>query len=131
MRRRVIAIQAASFAVCAAAVMVVLRAQTPAGVPVRIERLTPALDEIVSVDARIETLGDRFTLTEGALWVPPGAAGNDGPDGYLLFSDNAANVIYKWAPNRPLSVFLEKRGLWEPTTPKSARKRSRAASESS
>jgi gluconolactonase len=110
-RRLVITIQAATFAACAAAAVVVLSGQTPAGVPFRIERLTPALDEIVSVDAQIETLGDRFTLTEGPLWIPPGSAGNDGPDGYLLFSDNAANVIYKWAPNRPLSVFLEKSGF--------------------
>jgi gluconolactonase len=110
-RRRVITIQAASLAVCAAAAIIVLSAQTPAGVPFRIERLTPALDEIVSVDAQIETLGDRFTLTEGPVWIPPGSAGNDGPDGYLLFSDNAANVIYKWASNRPLAVFLEKSGF--------------------
>ena len=35
----------------------------------------------------------------------------ESPDGgYLLFSDNAANVIYKWARNKPLSVFLEKSG---------------------
>ena len=31
--------------------------------------------------------------------------------GYLLFSDCAANVIYKWQPNAPLSVFLERSGF--------------------
>jgi gluconolactonase len=95
----------------AAAAMVVVRAQAPAGVAFRIERLTPALDDIMSPDTKLETLSDRLTLAEGPLWIPPGAAGNEGPDGYLLFSDNAANVIYKWAPNRPLSVFLEKSGF--------------------
>ena len=80
-------------------------AQTPAGPALRIEKLDPALDEIVSSDATLETLGDRFALTEGPLWVP------EGPDGYLLFSDNAANVIYKWARSSPLSVFLEKSGF--------------------
>lgn len=70
----------------------------------RIERLNPALDAIVSADAQLELLGDRFALTEGPVWVP------EGTNGYLLFSDNAANVIYKWARGKPLSVFLEKSG---------------------
>ena len=65
---------------------------------------TGSLDGIIASDTTLETLGDRFALTEGPVWVPEGA------DGYLLFSDNAANVIYKWARNRPLSVFLEKSG---------------------
>lgn len=83
---------------------VVIGAQAPAGTPVRLERLHPAFDEIVAADTELETLGDRFALTEGPVWVP------DGDDGFLLFSDNAANVIYKWAVGRPLSVFLEKSG---------------------
>jgi gluconolactonase len=81
----------------------IVRAQ-PAGTMFRIERFDPALDEVIAADATIETLGDRFALTEGPVWVP------DGRDGYLLFSDNAANVIYKWQRNQPLSVFLEKSG---------------------
>lgn len=80
-------------------------AQTETGTPFRIEKLDPALDEVIASDATLETLGDRFALTEGPVWVP------DGSDGYLLFSDNAANVIYKWSPNRPLSVFLERSGF--------------------
>jgi gluconolactonase len=80
-------------------------AQTPDGTPFRIERLHPSLDDVVSPEARLELLGDRFALTEGPVWV------HDGQDGYLLFSDNAANVIYKWARSRPLSVFLEKSGF--------------------
>jgi gluconolactonase len=79
-------------------------AQSPAGTPFRIERLQPALDEVIDADARLELLGDRFALTEGPVWV------RDGDDGYLLFSDNAANVIYRWAEGRPLSIFLEKSG---------------------
>lgn len=79
-------------------------AQAPAGTAFTIERLDPTLDEIIPPDATLETLGDRFALTEGPVWVPE----RDG--GYLLFSDNAANVIYKWAPGRPLTVFLERSG---------------------
>ena len=81
-------------------------AQTPAATPFRIERLDPALDEVIASDAKLETLGEHFALTEGPVWIP--AAG--GEPGYLLFSDNAANVIYKWAANSPLSVFLENSG---------------------
>jgi gluconolactonase len=75
------------------------------GTPFRIEKLDSGLDQIIAPNAALETLGDRFALTEGPVWVP------DGRDGYLLFSDNAANVIYKWAPNGPLSVFLERSGF--------------------
>jgi gluconolactonase len=38
----------------------------------------------------------------------------DGGRGHLLFSDNAANVIYKWAEGQPLSVFLERSGYTGP-----------------
>jgi hypothetical protein len=78
--------------------------QTQEGTPFRIEKLDPSLDEIIDASAPIETLGDRFGLTEGPVWV------EEGQSGYLLFSDNAANVIYKWERNKPLSVFLEKSG---------------------
>ena len=80
-------------------------AQAKDGTPFRIERLDSALDAIISPTATLETLGDRFALTEGPVWV------GDGPNGYLLFSDNAANVIYKWVPGAPLSVFLERSGF--------------------
>jgi|KBSMisStaDraftv2_1062788.scaffolds.fasta_scaffold195574_2 gluconolactonase len=83
-------------------------AQAPApagGVPFRIEKLDPSLDDIIDPAAKLETLGDRFTLTEGPVWVP------EGQGGYLLFSENAGNVIYKWQEGKPLSVFLEKSGF--------------------
>jgi gluconolactonase len=85
----------------------ILSAQAPGGTPFRIEKLDPALDDIIAPDTKLEILGDRFALTEGPVWIPAAS----GQDGYLLFSDNAANVIYKWAPNRPLSVFLENSGF--------------------
>jgi gluconolactonase len=86
----------------------VLYGQAPANVPFRIERLDPALDAIVDPDARLETLGDRFALTEGPVWVHTSVPQPSG--GYLLFSDNAANVIYRWESGKPLSVFLENSG---------------------
>lgn len=67
-------------------------------------RLDPALDAIIAPDARIEVLKeDYFGATEGPVWVKDG--------GYLLFSDQAANRVYKWAPDSTLSVFLEPSGF--------------------
>ena len=82
-----------------------LHAQTPAAQPFRIEKLDPGLDAIIPPDATLETLGEHFALTEGPVWVP------EGGDGYLLFSDNAANVIYKWQRGKPLAAFLENSGF--------------------
>ena len=96
----------ALFAAVAGMSLAAGQAPAPAGgVPFRIEKLDPSLDDIVDPTAKLETLGDRFTLTEGPVWVP------EGQDGYLLFSENAGNVIYKWQAGKPLSVFLEKSGF--------------------
>lgn len=90
--------------ICGAMVVATASGQAPGGTPFRVERLDPALDAIVAPDVRLETLGDRFALTEGPVWVHAAAGG------YLLFSDNAANVIYRWEAGQPLSVFLENSG---------------------
>lgn len=84
----------------------VLLAQTPAPEPreFRIVRHAPELDQLIAPDAALELLGDRFGLTEGPVWVP------DGGEGYLLFSDLISNVIYRWAPGEPITVFLERAG---------------------
>ena len=77
----------------------------PAPRSFRIVRNDAKLDELISRDARLELIGDRFGLTEGPVWVP------DDDDGYLLFSDLISNVIYRWAPGEPLSVYLDRSGL--------------------
>jgi gluconolactonase len=81
-------------------------AQSPAPGPrpFSIERLDPALDAIVSPDAKLELLGERFGLTEGPVWVP------EGQSGYLLLSDLIENVIYKRDAAGKVTVFLDKAG---------------------
>ena len=80
-----------------------LSAQTLTGGAIR--RLDPALDTIVPPNAKLEVLTvDYFGSSEGPVWIP------EGPTGYLLFSDQAANRIYKWTPDGELSVFLERAG---------------------
>ncbi len=77
-------------------------AQTPNGSSV--QRLDPALDAIVSPNAKVEMLkGDYFGNAEGPVWVKQG--------GYLLFSDIGANKIYKWTSDGKLSIFLDRAGF--------------------
>lgn len=82
-----------------------LHGQVIRTVPYNLVRLDPALDSLISSDSPLEVLGEHFGLTEGPVWV------KDASGGYLLFSDCAANVIYRWQPNAPLSVFLERSGF--------------------
>jgi gluconolactonase len=66
-------------------------------------RLDPALDQIVSADAKVEKLADDFGFVEGPVWVRSG--------GYLLFSDIPANAINKWTPDGKVFVFLKPSGF--------------------
>lgn len=86
--------------------LVSLRAQTPVAGP-SVERLSPALDEIIAPDAKLEIIQrDYFGAAEGPIWF------KDGGSGFLLFSDMSANRIYKWdAIAKTLSTFLEKSGF--------------------
>jgi gluconolactonase len=78
-------------------------AQSPGGNAV--VKLDPTLDRVISPSAKLEMLkSDYFGISEGPVWV------QEGQNGYLLFSDIAGNVIYKWTPDNKFSVFLEKAG---------------------
>ena len=84
-------------------------------------RLDAALGALVPAGAKAELLkGDYFGAIEGPVWVddpstgsgsPRASSRGEGQGGYLLFSDMAANVIYKWTPAGQLSVFLDKSGF--------------------
>src|SRR5688500_10010575 len=80
-------------------------AQVPtADTPFRIVRNDPALDAIIPPGATLELLAEGFGLLEGPVWI------RDGADGYLVFSDMTANVIYKWHPKAGVSVYRENSG---------------------
>ena len=67
-------------------------------------RLEPALDEIVASDTKIEKVAGDLLHLEGPVWVRQ--------EGYLLFSDMDANVIYKWSPaGGKVTVFIENSGF--------------------
>jgi gluconolactonase len=74
--------------------------------PAQIIKKDPALDEIVSADAKIEKLAGGFLFTEGPIWV----SRSEESDGYLLFSDPNNNLIYRWTQDGQLSVFMTKSG---------------------
>lgn len=70
-------------------------------------QVDPALDAIVSSDAKLEKLAGGFLFTEGPVWVPATTT----TSGYLLFSDPNANTIYRWSPEGQVSVFRTKSGF--------------------
>src|SRR5204863_8148115 len=71
-------------------------------------RLDPALDALVSADAKVELVKSGFGFTEGPVWVQKGR------DGYLLFTDIPGNVIWKLTPNGTASVYLSQVGYTGP-----------------
>jgi gluconolactonase len=77
------------------------RAAVARAVPFEIERLAPALDDVVSPDARLEQVAGGFEFTEGPVWSP---------DGALLFSSPNTNAIYRWDPRGAVTVFRSKSG---------------------
>ena len=70
----------------------------------RVHRLAPQLDGLIAPDARIERLTeDRFTWSEGPVWVPAGD--------YVLFSDVPEDTMWRWSEADGLAVFLQPSAL--------------------
>lgn len=90
----------AVFALCFGAALSV-HAEAPKTIG-SIERIDPAFDKLVPVDAAIEVLADGFEWTEGPVW--------SSEEGGLLFSDIPRNRINKWDPKSGLSIFMNHSG---------------------
>jgi gluconolactonase len=71
-------------------------------------RLDPALDALVSPDAKVELVKDGFGFTEGPVWV------QKGNDGYLLFTDIPGAVVWKLTADGKASVFADNVGYTGP-----------------
>ncbi len=67
-----------------------------------VERLDPAINDIVSQDAKVEILAEGFLWSEGPVWV------NDLNS--LLYSDVPANTVYKWNESEGNQVYLKPSG---------------------
>ena len=72
-----------------------------------IERLDPALDSIISADAKIEIIAEGFQWSEGPLWIEN--------QHMLLFSDVPKNIIYKWTEEKGSEVYLSPSGYTSDT----------------
>ena len=77
---------------------------SPAARPFSITRTDPALDQIISPDAKLVELANGFGLTEAGLWIA------EGRSGYWIFAGLLDNVLYKVTPQKQVSVFMEKAG---------------------
>jgi gluconolactonase len=69
---------------------------------VGIERVDPALDQLVDASATIEFLGEGYLWSEGPVWVPAG--------GFLLFSDIPNNAVMKYQDGEGVTLFLKPSG---------------------
>jgi gluconolactonase len=67
-----------------------------------IEKLDPALDEILGSNTKIEVLAEGFQWSEGPLWVDSGQM--------VLFSDVPKNIIHKWTEEKGLETYLTPSG---------------------
>ena len=63
------------------------------------ERLDPAFDLLVPVDAAVEKVAGGFQFTEGPLWI-------SGKPGAVIFSDIPANTVYRWTDDGITEIFL-------------------------
>jgi gluconolactonase len=67
-----------------------------------IERLDPALDKLIDVNAKIEILAEGYDWSEGPVWVKNGS--------FLLFSDVPQNVIHRWKEGEGARPWLKPSG---------------------
>ena len=77
----------------------------PAAEPIRIERVDPALDALISPDAQLVEVASGFGLNEGVTWVP------EGDGGHVLVSGLIDNVIYKVTLDGKVTSFIERAGF--------------------
>jgi len=68
-----------------------------------IERIDPALDAIISTDAKAQIIAEGFEWSEGPLWLPN--------ENMLLFSDVPTNTIYKWTATTGKEIYLQPSGF--------------------
>jgi gluconolactonase len=69
-----------------------------------VQRLDPALDALVSPDAKVELVKGGFGFTEGPVWM------QEGKSGFLLFTDIPGAVVWKLTPDGKASVYLDHTG---------------------
>src|SRR5262245_2206981 len=74
----------------------------------KVVKLDPALDALISVDAKIEKVASGFGFTEGPVWVQRGR------EGYLLFTDIPGNKVHKMTSDGKVSLYEDQSGYRGP-----------------
>ncbi len=67
-----------------------------------VEKLDPALDDLIAPNTKIEVIAEGFRWTEGPVW--------NAETSELLFSDIPNNVIHAWSDEKGLRVFMKPSG---------------------
>jgi gluconolactonase len=67
-----------------------------------IVRMDAALDQVLSVDAKIEEIGEGFAWSEGPVWIRDGL--------FLLFSDIPNNALMRWGAKDGVQQYLKPAG---------------------
>lgn len=70
--------------------------------PGSIERIDPAINQIIDEKAEVEIIAEGFDWSEGPLWIEE--------QKMLLFSDVPANTIYKWTEEKGKEIYLTPSG---------------------
>src|SRR5215471_4276749 len=74
----------------------------PAALGQEIQRLDPAVDQLVPANAQLERVATGFDKwTEGPVWTHQDT---------LLFAVIPANLIEQWSPEKGAQVFMERSG---------------------
>ena len=71
-----------------------------ASMPLKIDRLDPAIDHIIPAGARLERVSTGYHWIEGPVWA----------QGSLYFAEIYSNSIRKWTPGMGAGIFLEPSG---------------------
>ncbi len=72
-----------------------------------LERIDPALDEIIQPNAQAEIIAEGLDWSEGPVWVESNKM--------LLFSDVPRDTIFKWTEEKGKEVYLTPSGYTDPT----------------
>ncbi len=71
-----------------------------AEVPLKVDKLDPSIDSIISADAKLERVTTGYKWVEGPVWVGDS----------LYFAEIPSNSIRKWTPGQGASIWLQPSG---------------------
>ncbi len=82
-----------------------LAAETLPPFEMSIERLDPALDQLIPPNTKVEKCAEGFNWSEGPAWFK----------GSVVFSDVPENIIYQWKPGATVATqFMKPSGMLTP-----------------